>query len=231
MFQPYHGFTNCRRLETLIKQLGQSGNVPEGLSKRYKTYHFSLIYKLKCARYYLEKLEVKLSSSAEAAASPVDFMFEVNMSIDGFFYSCGSSMDILAREVLTYYDIPLPQRVYFETAREEIRNRDANDSLLPKLEDKPWRSEFQNYRNALIHELIIALNWSLDYRANGDEFESTIKIPLPDDPRVDPPLRTFERNPDALVYAKNQFKRLLKLISPVYSELIRRIRSNGRLPL
>jgi hypothetical protein len=169
--------------------------------------------------------------AADVLNQSSDFMFRVNMYLDGFFYTCGSAMDILACEVLTYFSIPLPNRVYFHTAKEKLQKARPTDALLSRLGDPTWRDEFSMYRNALTHERIIAGNFNINVTIDGDTEDKTLVLPLPDDPRVDVMDRTFRNNPDMLAYCKRHIKRLLILINTIYGEIADRASSNSALPL
>lgn len=233
MFSPYHQFTNCNKFENIIEALSKLGNVSDNVYKGYKKYHFALVHKMKCARDHLDSM-IRLMSNTQAADAlkqSSDFLFRVNMYLDGFFYTCGSAMDILAREVLTYFAIPLPDRVYFETAKQELSNTRPTDTLLDRLDDPSWRDEFSLYRNALTHELIIAGSINISISVDGDTEDKILVLPLPDDPRVDVMDRTFRNNPDAEIFCKRHIKRLLKLINIIYGEIATRATANSSLPL
>lgn len=231
MFRPLHQFRKCRQLESII--LGGQCQISDYVKKGFNIYHYALIHKLKCANHHLERLEItlKTSSASEVLSASSDFMFAVNLSIDGYFYSCGSALDILAREVLVYFGETLPPIVYFKTASEILTNNRPGDTLLSKIAEPSWKGEFSNYRNALTHEIIVALKYTIDVQRSGDAEERRIILPLPDDPRIEPPLRTYERNRDVLKYVKENFKRILSLINQIYEEIYRRTISSGRLPL
>ena len=156
-FSPYHRMAHCQRLQRTISEFHENGNIPELIFGQYKRYHYSLLHKLKSAKKHLENLQDVLENTEVSAVvgNSNDFINEVNMHIDSFFYCCGSAMDILAREVLIYYNIPLPNRVYFRTAREQINTLRPGDALLTRLQDPTWEQEFKDYRNSLTHEVLI----------------------------------------------------------------------------
>jgi len=153
------------------------------------------------------------------------------MSLDGFFYFGGSALDILAREVLSYFGISLPTNVYFEKAREIISNNRPGDLILNRLNNPTWKSDFSMYRNASTHELIIAKQFNINVCMDGATQKQTIILPLPDDPRVDPDDRTFRRYPNVIDYCKSHMRRLLKLINTIYGDIYTRAACNSRLPL
>ena len=76
-------------------------------------------------------------------------------------------MDIIAREVLIYFDIALPDTVYYYTARTILLTQRTGDSLIPRLDNPGWKDEFSNYRNALTHEVLIARNYNINVNDNG----------------------------------------------------------------
>jgi len=143
----------------------------------------------------------------------------------------GSSMDILAREVLSYYGIPLPQVVYFHRARNLISRTRPGDPILRFLSDPSWKEEFSKYRNALTHELLIVGKYSLDISVDGGIQRQKIVIPLPDNPRDEIDARTYSKNKDVLQYCTKTFKRILSFVNQVHGEIVKNIVSNNRLPI
>lgn len=233
MFSPYHRFNNCNKLENIIETLKEAGNVPDDVMKGYKKYHFALVHKIKSARHHLDSMiELMSNKPVDDVLKPSsNFMFLVNMYLDGFFYTCGSAMDILAREVLTYFAIPLPNNVYFNSAKQELLSNLPNDPLIGRLDDPSWRDEFSMYRNAVTHEHIIAGFFNISVTIDGDTEDKALVLPLPDNPRVDVMDRTFKNNPNVSAYCKLHIKRLLKLINIIYGEIATRATANSNLPL
>ena len=232
MFSPIHQFNNCTRLRNIILELSRNGQITAGVMQGYKTYHYALLYKLKCAKHHLDRLETVLKANpSDILSESSDFMFSVNLSIDGYFYSCGSALDILAREVLIYFGESIPDVVYFQTARQILSRSRPTDQILARLQEPSWRTEFSNYRNALTHEIIIASSFSINVQRSGDAQETIIIFPLPDDPRIETANRTYSRNPDVLKYAKENLRRIISLVNQIYGEVVERARTSGRLPL
>ncbi len=234
MFSPHHKFGGCRALEQLIPTLRDAGAVSGPVWAGYKRYHYALVYKLRSAQHYLDALTATLKPKSPDGPLPPglgEVMFKANMSIDGFLYCGGSAMDILAREVLTYFAIKLPSDVFFGTARAELAKAHPGDSLLVRLQDPPWKKGFMSYRNAVTHELMIADQLILSVGLAGVQTELGLRLPLPDDPRVDPAQRTTKKHPDAEKYCKQHFRLLLRLVNQVYRDLVPRIRANKGLPL
>ncbi len=231
MFSPYHRLNNCRKLERWIDN--NQSRVTNVVQKGHDRYHYALLHKLKSAHFHLENLHDILVNTDASTVLPnsEDFLQKVNMHIDSFFYSCGSSLDILAREILVYFDIPITGNVYFHTAYNSINRSRPHDTILTKISDPTWKQEFSDYRNALTHEVLIAGNFSIQFNATGRNHQKTIVFPLPDDPRTDIENRTFRRNSDALTYCKTTFTRILSLINQIYGEIEERARLNNRLPL
>lgn len=233
MFSPYHRFENCRRLERTVSRINSIVPINSVVIANYKLYHWALIHKLKSAKYYIESLDSTLSTTSpqDVISSSSPFSFNVNRDIDGFFYSNGSALDILAREVMTYFNIPFPPNVYYRTARQELSISRPGHSILSKLVDPSWKEEFSNYRNALTHELLIGDRCSIQVRNDGSENKTQIVYPLPDDPRVDATLRTYRRNENVLVYCSNTFRRTLSLISKVYGEINNLATTSNSIPV
>jgi len=233
MFSPYHRMANCPRLQRTIADLNNSGNVPIQIYNGHKRYHYSLIHKLKSAKKHLENLQNVLENTQVSAVvdNSTDFINEVNMHIDSFFYCCGSAMDILSREIIVYFNITMPARVYFQTAHQQINVHRSGDALLPRLTDPTWLNEFKDYRNALTHEVLIGTNFSIAVNADGGRSQTVIVYPLPDNPRAEIENRTFRNNPNSFEYCRTTFTRLLTLINTIYGDINQRALTNGHLPL
>jgi len=232
-FVPYHRFQNGRRIERIILSLRTSSSISDAVYKGFHRYHPALIHKLRSANYNLNHLEEKLTNTdiQEAADPSGDFMFEVNMFIDGFFYNCGSAMDILARVVLMLFGQALPDRVYFGSAYETINANRQGDPILNRLDSPSWRDEFIEYRNTLTHELIIATSYQIHIDNVGGQQTHKIVFPVPDDPRAEPGLWTYRQNPSILEYSKRSFRRVLGLINVIYGDIAERADKIGGLPL
>ena len=232
-FRPYHRFQNRASLETVITELKAVGNITDTVYNGFHRYHPAMMHKLRSAKYYVDNLTEKLSTTnvQEAADATSDFMFEVNMFIDGFFYNAGSSMDILARVVLTLFGQPLTGNIYFNTAHTRINQAKPNDPILPRLELPPWRQCFLDYRNTLAHELILASKFHIDIDNTGPKQVTRIVFPLPDDPRAEPTARSYKQNPNVVDYATNHFRRILSMGNIIYGDIVTKARASGALPL
>jgi hypothetical protein len=230
-FRPYHNFDNRVWLEGLVRRLHTNGNITPEAYGNFNRYHPAMIHKLKSAKYNLKRLEEKLTTAEirDVANRAGDFMFEVNMYIDGFFYNAGSAMDIMARIVLTLFGEQLTGDIYFSTAHNRINTSRPGDAILPKLSRPTWRSIFSTYRNTLTHELIIAplCQITLDMTSETD----SIVLPLPDNPRATPSNRTYRQNPNSLEYISQHFRRVLSLANIIYGEIAERATAAGSLPI
>ena len=100
MFTPHHKFDHCQKLEKAIENLKQTGTIADAVLHNHNRYHYSLVHKLKCARDHVSDLKKILTETApeDVVTHPANFLYSVNASIDGFFYTSGSALDILARE-------------------------------------------------------------------------------------------------------------------------------------
>ena len=232
-FRSYHRFANRARLENLVSTLNDNGNITDDAYNNFYRYHPAMIHKLKSAKHNLDSLTEKLTSTdiQEAAVPTGDFMFEVNMFIDGFFYNSGSALDILGRVVLALFGQSLAGNVYFQTAHTRISQNRAGDPILPRLTNPTWRSTFSDYRNTLTHELILASRYQIEIDNSGASPSTRILFPLPDDPRADPQARQYRRNPDVIVYTEIHFTRILSLANTIYGDIISRVGTGGSLPL
>lgn len=251
MFSPYHKFNNSTKLRRTLECMAKSHSIREDIYKSHKKYHYSLNHKLISAKYYIESLKdayatfnmtAGVQSSGTSSKredtsnvpvlSETEIINRLNIYLDGFFYSGGSALDILARELLTYFDIEAPANVYYKTAREEITKKDPNDPIIDLLNDPGWKNEFINYRNAATHELLILDNIIKQSCMDSGLLKTKlISIPLPDDPRLSQDERTYKKHKDVSKYSEKTFKRLLELIGKIYGHLVRRIEKKGSLPL
>lgn len=231
MFEPYHNFTNCKKLRRLIRNLQENNNISPALLEDHKKYHFAVFHKLKSTQHYTDKLASVLSNPTLALAPESDFFPNVNRNLDGFFHCGGGTLDILAREILTYFGISLSQNVYFDTARTKLNQQRPNDSIIRHLQEPSWKEKFSTYRNACTHELLILGHYSINVDEHGGVQTKTIILPLPDDPRSVPSQRTYRNHPDALVYCKKTLKRLLSLINVIYGDLADKIATKNSMPL
>jgi len=207
--------------------------VPDEVYENFHRYHPSMIHKLRSAMYSLDRLEEKLTTTdiQDAADTQGDFMFEVNMFIDGFFYNAGSALDILARVVLTLFGEPLAGRIYFETAHQRLSLARPGDAILPRLDRPNWRQQFSDYRNTLTHEVILASRYQIVIDNTGASPTSQIVFPLPDDPRSRPVERTYRHHPNVRQYISQHFTRILSVGNTVYGDIATRAEANGNLPV
>jgi hypothetical protein len=229
-FQPYHSFSGCVQLEREVEGLADNAVTPEVL-ERFHTHHFSLIHKLRAALKHLEDLEEYLSRQDTLEEEPVEIVFMVNLHFDGFTHSLGSALDILAREVLGYFDLIPNTNVYYWTARSELNQHRPGDVLIPRLQDPAWLQEFKDYRNTGTHESIIGTRFDQAFEMRGNVHTTRLKFPLPDDPKIPQSERTYLSNPDIVEYCNSIFKKSLRLINPVYVDIRARIRTAQSLPL
>lgn len=233
MLTPYHRFHNCYSLRSEIGRLQELGRVAPDIFVKHQMYNYSLFQKLLSACRNTDLLRTTLTTEV-AGGGEVNtglLLSHANMYIDCFFYFGGSALDILAREILVYFGIPLPHNVYFQTAREEIQAIRAGDPIIPKLQDPPWKQEFSNYRNSSTHELLLADIINIRHKHIGNDVKKEIILPLPDDPRVPQPDRTYERNKDVIVYCEKQIKRIISLVNQIYGEITNRIHINNGVPV
>ena len=230
-FSPYHAFASNRKLELLVRTLRNGGMITPAVCENIDRYHPAIIHKLQSARHHLSALADKTTEVDVQNLDIESFMFDVNLSIDGYFSSVGSALDILAREVLTYFGVPLPPKVYYHTAREKLTLARAGDPILNRLNDPTWMQEFKDYRNTLTHELILATDLNLRWTIGGTQQAQSLTLPLPDDPRAAPGSRTFTTNADVVEYCKLNIRRILRHVNCIYKDILTRARATGSLPI
>lgn len=232
-FTSYHRFGNEPALIRIIERLHYDGTIVDPIYENFYRHHSALIHKLKSALYNVIQLKIKLTNTEiqEAADTSGNFLFETNMYIDGYFYNCGSALDILAREILVVFNETMPSKVYFNTAYSVIKSTRPSDPILIRLNHPSWKDEFSNYRNALTHELLLAATYSINIETRGPKQSHMIVFPLPDNPRAILDSRTYQNNGNVLLYVEENFKRVLRLINGIYGEIINRAKVSNSLPL
>ncbi|MBI3529119.1 MAG: hypothetical protein HY067_14265 [Betaproteobacteria bacterium] len=230
-FVPYHAFRDCEVLEETIQNLRANGAIPGNVCASYDTYHFSLLHKLRSAKYHADTLREYLETQATAThqVSPFDLIYRVNFHFDGFGYCIGSALDIFSREILTYFGIPLPQLVYFDTAENQLLAQRAGDPVIALIQSPAWRQEFSDYRNTATHESVVGTEYQIAVSVVGSTEKKRLVFPLPDDPRVLP--RTYRRNPDIVEYCRLTMFRVLSIFNQTYAHVNGRIQNAGTLPI
>lgn len=232
-FSPYHQFKNRKKIEDIVQRLKENNQITDQAYNDFSRYHPSLILKLRSAKYNLDRLEEKLTTTdiKEAADTTGEFMFQVNMYIDGFFYNSGSALDILSRILLTLFGQPLRGNIYFQTAHTKISQSHPGDPILNRIASPNWKQDFNDYRNTLTHELILAPKYHIEIDNTRGNPQHKIVFPLPDDPRSNPNDRRFSKNPNVLKYIKTNFQRIMRLINTVYGDVVQRATASANLPL
>lgn len=231
MLTPIHDFHGCRDLRKEIEKLKKRDSIPEAILRHHQTYHYTLFYKLKGAKFHLERFRELLETFRDREFETEEFLFRANLNLDGFFYKTGSTMDILSREILSYFNIPLPRTVYYRTARELIATIRPSDPILPGLRDPAWKGYFTLYRNAITHEMLITEQCLPGSSPDEDAKNGYVKVGLPDAPRENAAERSFGKNPDALSYCFDILTSIISLINDIYSGIAERIAATGKLPL
>lgn len=230
MLSPFHRFDNCKQLRAAVASV--KGASPPAILEGHKVYHYALYGKLRSARQNLLLLDGLLSSEFPGPGGlDEDLAADANMYLDSLLYFSSGALDILAREVLTYFGIALPPKVYYRTAAAQLAIKYPTDPLLVRLAKPSWKAELATYRNAATHELLLADRLDYHVQLHGGTKTVELRIPLPNDPRKPPGQRRYTRNTDALKYSKTTFKRILSHINCIYGDLAGRITAAGKLPL
>ena len=226
---PYHAFAACAVLEKRIRELRDASAVPDDLFDAFEKYHYSLLHKLKSARYHTQTLREYLSSGTAQTVAPADLVYRVNFHFDGFLHVVGSASDIFAREVLSYFAVAMPPKVYFGTAHAELSAARPGDAILPLLVTPPWRQEFADYRNTATHESLIAASYTVKVDMKGATASKRLVFPVPDDPRATVPTTT--KNTDIAEYCERTLKRVVSHFNKAYTHIAMRAKTSGSLPL
>ena len=237
MFVKRHHFRGCQNLQRTIQTLYDTNQIIPSVYSNYCKYHFSVLKKLRAIEISLEELKdtiAKIDTSQDIKKEDLkELLFQVNYRLDSFLYFCVSSLDVFARDILSYYDL-IPSgrnaKVYFHTARHQIRNINQNNTLLSRLQDPPWLQELLDYRNCATHESTLTEAVNTETIEIGPELRTTIGLKLPDDPKVHP--RSYNRSDTVITdYCDLTFNRILRLFNPIYIDLNSLIIANSGLPL
>jgi hypothetical protein len=228
-FAPYHNFAACEHLERAVNLGRTAGGIPQPILDRHEIYHYSILHKLRSAKYHVDTLRSFLDSQDTANAAPEDLVYRVNFHFDGFLHVLGSSTDIFARELLTYFGEPLPANVYFHSAHQVLSLNRPGDPILPIIDTPPWKQEFNDYRNTATHESLVAPAYTVQVEVVGGTSTKRLKFPIPDDPRAG--VKTYNRNTDIVSYCERTLKRSLSLFNQAYRNVADRLSVTQSLPL
>jgi hypothetical protein len=231
MFSPHHRMEECHKFTEIIKSIKATINPSDLIIEDTIRYYDSLVHKLKSANKNREAFS-DLITNAKPENIDESFLFNANHYADGFFYCCGSAIDILARLVLLVFGDPLSGDVYFAEAKRKIAISHPGNNIIPKLDSPGWKPKFSEYRNALTHEILVVdiVNTTMKFsNISGKEFK--VVIPFPDDPRKRPTERTYEGIRDGNDYMRKTFKSFLSFINIIFKELNNQLKATSSYPL
>jgi hypothetical protein len=229
MFAPFHSFGGCKGFQRQFARLKSTGAIAAPITSQHDLYHYSLLHKLRSAKYHVETLKSYLETQDPSRTPAADIVYRVNFHFDGFLHVLGSAADIFAHEVLVYFGIPFPLNVYFQTAEQMIIAQRPTDPILPLIATPAWRPEFSLYRNTATHESLIGTQFVIRVEVRGTRQTQRVEFPVPDDPRLTP--RTFRRNPDIVEYCRLTYRRWLTLFNVAYQHMSARMKTSNTLPL
>lgn len=159
-----------------------------------------------------------------------EYCRHLNRLFDGFFMNYMSTLDTLAHEIFTLYDVEMvPPKIYITTARDMLLNAHPTSKagkILDRQLRQVWFKECEPFRHCTTHESLIRyddMKFSFDDVTN--RYELAKKVKLPDDPQVRP--FTYRRNREANKYCQSVFNRLQLLVTQVYKAVLSDIRDNG----
>lgn len=198
----------------------------------YCRYHSTVSHKLKSARFFLGKINDLASPDFLEENEPFEYQsyrHEVNRNLDCFLFSVGASLDVLAREVLGYFDlIGNEPNIYYGYAKKKLTQTNKGSWLITKLEEPSWCEPFKYFRNTITHEEMITEELQITYfPVNGSGHGRRISLLLPPNPEGRIPHRN--RNVDS--YCNYIFTNLLKHISPIYGAITKQIKTSQTMPL
>jgi len=222
--------------------LNEIQQIPERMYSMYCKYHSTVLHKLRSSMFFLGEIEKLVLQPTHAASGSradrsevVDWEFdfptfshEINRNLDCFFSSVRSSLDVLTREVLCFFDLVGTNDIYFGCEKGRLNQAHKGQWLILKLKEPTWFKPFNYYRNMSTHEEIISEEVEVIYfPLNGSRAGRRINVPLPPNPRGRIP--STKRNVDS--YCNYIFINLLKHISPIYGAIMREVKTTQTMPL
>jgi len=237
-----------------LHSLVVSSSVPQPIISDFELYYRSVEQKLWSASYssgsvqldsdYLyppssgrETLSVgsSITQTARVQAPPnmENYCRFINLHLDGFLMNAMSSLDTLARLIITvcYSGHPRLNKIYITNIHPQLRVSHPNCMLTSQLLSElsqTWFRDFQAYRTCTTHESLIKYDVNLGF----DQLHNTYRIPnlkLPDDPRAKP--FTYRKRREVKTYCRTTNKRLQLMVFRLYESMLIDFRASGNIPI
>jgi len=172
------------------------------------------------------------SSTVKYEIDKVKLARYCNLYIDGYFSSVSSIFDSLAHEVnILFKLLKIDQNIYIGTILNKLKQKHPKSEFykfLIKQRSKRWWRIMNNFRNALIHESIIAtdIETTTNVPAGREELK---KIPLPDNPKRRP--FTYKKDCELKSFVENFHKNIPPVLEQCYKKITRDLKKSGKLPI
>jgi len=168
----------------------------------------------------------------------LDYYWDLNRLLDGFFMNAMSVLDTIAHQISTLYVIEKTyENIYIGLVAEMLRTYHENSEVrkvVRKVVDsrlgEDWFKEFSPFRHCTTHESLILLD---DIRIIPDPSTGNIQVSeiiLPDNPQVRP--FTQHSKKEATSYCQLTLNNIQSLVSEIYESILLDIhRAQYRLPI
>ena len=172
------------------------------------------------------------SSTTKYEIDKVKLVRHCNLYIDGYFSSVSSIFDSLAHEVnILFKLLRIDQDIYIGTILNELKQKHPKSEFykfLVKQRSKRWWRIMDNFRNALIHESIVATNIETTTNVPVGR-EELKKIALPDNPKRRP--FTYKKDCELRSFVENFHKNIPPVLEQCYKKITKDLKKSGKLPI
>jgi hypothetical protein len=178
------------------------------------------------------------STSKALRQNILDYYWDINRLLDGFFMNAMSVLDTIAHQISTLYVLDKKwESIYIWSVDEMLRTYHENSQVLKvvrKVVDRDlgedWFKEFSPFRHCTTHESLILLD---DIRIIPDSLTGNIQVSeiiLPDNPQIRP--FTKEKSNTVRLYCPSTLERIQSLVTEIYESMLSDVsRAEYRLPI
>jgi len=181
------------------------------------------------------------SESPTSKALPediLDYYWDINRLLDGFFMNAMSVLDTLAHQISTLYVLEKTGgNIYIDSVDKMLSTYHENSEvrkLIRRVVDnrlgEDWFKEFSPFRNCTTHESLVLRD---DIHVTKDPSTGNIQVSeivLPDNPQVRP--FTREKGNTVILYCPSTLERIQSLVTEIYESMLVDIsRAKNRLPI
>lgn len=155
-----------------------------------------------------------------------------SLYLDGYLSNISSIFDSLAQEVNTIFRLISPEKdIYFSAVLSKLGAKNPKSVFLKfisKERKKRWWSVWKDFRNASVHENILATNIETSTNVASRQ-EVLTKIPVPDNPKKRP--FTYKKNKELKSFVEELNDNVALVLEQSYKRLIKDLSQSGKLPI